>query len=101
MPQFPFITTMETSEVLLESRGPASFLSVREGVRDTLQELSFLQYRDKQSKVGHIYLFCRPWEEEDGKDQAKGLLFLGNLTATEHVANSFQACNRDLFVSPV
>lgn len=50
----------EDSEVLLEHRGPGSFLSEMERVRDRLQELSFLQYRDKWSKAGHIYQFCLP-----------------------------------------
>lgn len=60
MPQFPLTTTVKTSEVLLEPRGPPSFPSVREGVRDRLQELCFLQYRDKQSKAGRIFQFCLP-----------------------------------------
>lgn len=40
MPQFPFTTTMKTPGALLGPRGPASFLSGTEGVRDRLQELS-------------------------------------------------------------
>lgn len=69
------LASLHHYHVLLGPRRPASFYPA-EAVKDCLLELSVLQHGDKYAKVGCVYQFCLPWEEEEGgKDEAEGLLF--------------------------